>query len=314
MNTLNSSSEIQNPTSRTSRRNRGLLRFVQLLSWAVTALFLVSLIGAIYQGLINGNPLPMWAWLGMAVLFAVGVGLVVMVIVYRGVSSQTGPFDMRTSTRVTGELQHETRRVEAGGASALRAEIRMVQGDLQLTGGAAEAIEADFTYDDADWQPPVVAYEVDAAGQGNLAVHQKATGRPTMRQGRCEWVVRLNEALPTDLRVQFGAGKAVLRLGGMSLTRLHVESGVGEVVVDLSGEWERSLAAFIKTGIGDTVLRLPENAGVRVESTVGFGRVKPHGLTYDGEAYTNALYGQSAVNLDITVEGGMGKLSLEPAG
>lgn len=313
MNTLNSSSEIQNRASRTSRRNRQMMRFIQLFSWAVTALFLVALIEAIYQAAINGNRLPMWAWLGLAVLFAVGVGLAVMVIVYQGMSTRTGPFDMQLSTRVTGELKHEVKGVEAGEASALRAEIRMVQGELELTGGAAEAIEADFTYDDADWQPPVVAYDVDADGQGDLAVHQKATGRPTMRQGRNEWALRLNDDLPTELEVHFGAGKANLHLGGMSLSRLQVESGVGELVLDLSGEWERSLTAYVKTGIGDAVLRLPSNAGVRVDSTVGFGSVKPHGLAYDGEAYTNELYGQSTVNLDITVEGGMGKLSLEPA-
>jgi hypothetical protein len=41
------------------------------------------------------------------------------------------------------------------------------------------------------------------------------------------------------------------------------------------------------------------------------GSIQPHGLTWDGTAYSNALYGQAAVRLDITVEGGMGKLTLE---
>lgn len=314
MDTINPSPKIDNRPSQTRVRNKPIMRAIQLLSWAITAFFLVALIGAIYQAVVNGNSLPIWAWLGLAVLFAVGVGLAVMVIVYQGMSTRTGPFDMQLSTRVTGELKHEVKRVEAGEASALRAEIRMVQGELQLMGGAAEAVEADFTYDDADWQSPVVAYKVDAAGQGDLAVSHKATGRPALRQGRNEWAIRLNDDLPTQLEVHLGAGKADLRLGGISLTRLQVESGVGEVNLDLRGDWQRSLEIYIKTGIGDTVLRLPERAGLRVHSMVGFGSVKPHGLTYDGEAYTNALYGQSAVSLDITVEGGMGKLSLELAG
>jgi hypothetical protein len=68
---------------------------------------------------------------------------------------------------------------------------------------------------------------------------------------------------------------------------------------------------FVKAGIGDTTLRLPRNASVRVHSTVGLGSLSTGDLTWDGEAYVNALYGQSAVSLEITVEGGMGKVALE---
>jgi hypothetical protein len=178
-------------------------------------------------------------------------------------------------------------------------------------GGATDVMEADFTYDDADWKPPLVSYDVDASGQGDLVVTQKATGRPAMRQGRCEWTIRLNQDLPTELKVKSGAGKADLRLSGLTLPSLRVESGVGELTLDLSGEWRRSTQAFVKAGIGDTVVRLPQDAGVRVQSTVGLGSIHPHGLTWDGEAYTNALYGQAAVTLDITVEGGIGKINLE---
>lgn len=97
----------------------------------------------------------------------------------------------------------------------------------------------------------------------------------------------------------------------MTLERLRVESGVGELVLDLSGEWKRSLAAYIKAGIGDTTLTLPQDAGVRIHSSVGMGSIQSYGLTWDGEAYTNALYGQSGVNLDITITGGIGKIKFE---
>jgi hypothetical protein len=311
--TVNIFTDVEGRLSPSKLRDPGFLRVVRILSWAVNLIFLVALIGAIYQAVVNGNPLPVWAWLGLVTLFAVAIGLVVVVIVYRGVAAQVGPFDFRPSSRVAGELKSETRRVEGGGANTLRAEIKMRAGVLQLMGGATDVLDASFIYDDADWKPPVVEYSVDAAGRGDLAVEQRATHRPAMRQGRCEWVIRLNSEIPTELNVKFGAGKADLRLAGLTLDQLRVESGVGELALDLSGEWERSLQAFIKTGIGDTVLRLPENAGVRVQSTVGLGSVRPRGLTWKGGAYTNALYGQAAVTLDITVEGGMGKLKLEQA-
>jgi hypothetical protein len=310
----NSSVNIESQISQSKLKNRQVIKVIQVLSWIVTAIFLIALAWAIYQAVVNGNPLPVWAWLGIVALFAVAVGLGVMVIVYRGVAKEVGPFDFRPSSHLTGELKREVKHVEAGGASSLQVELDMLSGILQLTGGTPEALEASFTYDDADWQEPELEYAVDAAGLGKLVVEQKGTNRPAMRQGRCEWDVRLSQDLPLELHVKFGAGKADLKLAGLSLSRLQVEGGVGALVLDLSGEWGHSLEAMVRTGIGDTTLRLPQNAGVRLQSMVGFGSTHPAGLAWDGEAYTNAAYGKSPVTLEITVEGGMGKINFEQAG
>lgn len=311
MNTKDSSMSIDNQTFRKNARNQTFMKVVQTLSRVVTLIFVVALGWAIFQAAVNGNPLPVWVWLGVVALLATAIGLAVMVVVYRGVAGQIGPFDYRPSGRVTGQLKSETKRVEAGEANTLRTNIKMTEGVLQLTGSAAGVLDAEFTYDDADWKQPAVEYSVDANGQGNLVVKQKATHRPAMRQGRSEWLIRLNDELPTDLFVKFGAGKADLKLSGLILTGLQVESGVGELTLDLSGDWERSLEAFIKAGIGDTTLRLPQDVGVRIQSLVSFGSVNSRDLTQDGNSYTNSLYGQVEVNLDITIEGGMGKINLE---
>ena len=192
----------------------------------------------------------------------------------------------------------------------MQTEIDLKLGTLLLSGGAADVLEASFTYDDADWGPPRVDYAVEPGGQAKLAVEQIATGRPAMRQGRSDWVVRLNPLLTTRLSVKVGAGKASIALGGMALEQLRIESGVGELEVVLRGEWRGPLQAFIKAGIGDITLRLPRAAGVRIQTSVGLGSIEPYGLTRDGSAYTNALFGRGAADLDITLEGGMGKIKL----
>jgi hypothetical protein len=313
MNTSSSSTEIEGRMTKARVRNPRFMRTIQVLSWVVTLIFIIALVGAIYQAVVSGNPLPVWAWIGMVALLAMAVGLVVMVVVYRGVVKEVGPFDFSPSNTLHGELKRETRQVEAKGASSLRANIKMMAGILQLAAGAREVMEADFTYDDADWKQPAVDYGVDQAGQGDLLVEQEATGRVAMRQGRSEWSIRLNQDLPIDLNVKFGAGKANLKLAGLDLTHLHVESGVGELVLDLSGTWRHDLEATINAGIGDTTLRLPQEAGLRVQSTVGLGSVHPRGLKREGDVYTNDLYGQAPVNLDIIIEGGMGKVTLDLA-
>ena len=300
---------VKNQPVRKNFGNSILVRVIQTLSRAITLIFLLTLIWSIYQAVINRNPLPAWTWLGMLVLFAAAVGLGVMVLVYRGVTKETGPFDFRPWQSSQANFKNEAKRVEAGGATSLRAEIRMTAGVLQVMSAAFDVMDADFTYDDADWKPPMVEYFVDAAGRAELSVEQKATGRPAMHPGRCEWILRLNSDLPTELDVKFGAGKADLQLGGLTLSELRVESGMGEVHLDLGADPGRDLDVFFKSGIGDASIVLPKNTGVRVRSSVGLGSIKHNGLHWDGEFYTNRLYGQTTTTLEMTIEGGMGKIT-----
>ncbi|RPI82394.1 MAG: hypothetical protein EHM41_18455 [Chloroflexi bacterium] len=286
-------------------------RFIRVLSWIINLVFLIALVWAIFTAIVTGNPLPVWAWLGIVVLFAVAIGLIVTAVVYRGVVSQKGPFDFWPSARVTGELRTETRQVEANGALSVRAEIHFTEGILQLANGAADLMEAEFTYDSADWKPPNIEYSIDPTGPGNLIVNQKATHRPAMRQGRCEWNLHLNGEQLDELNVKFGAGKAELRVGDLNLSRLRIESGVGELIVDLRGEQKRNLEAVIKAGIGETILRLPEQTGVRVHTSINFGNLKQQNMNFDGQAYTNSSYGKSLTNIDINLESAMGKVTIE---
>lgn len=310
MKTQNFSTEIDERKSDHRIMRSQAAKYMRLFSWFITVIFLASLMWAIYQTVVYRNPLPTWVWLGVVVLFAVAAGLVVMVVVYRGVSREFGPFGLSPSSQAAGVLRSESRRVAADGAKTLQVEFKMTAGVLRLMGDTLDALDANFIYDDADWKPPQVDFAVNEDSQGNMLVEQKATGRPAMRPGRCEWDIRLNQSLPTELKVKFGAGKTDLRLANLQLTCLHVESGVGEVNVDLSGKLERNVMVFIKSGIGDTTLRLPKDVGVRIQSSMGIGSLRPHGLAWDGQAYTNNLYGKNTVTLDITIESGMGKISL----
>ncbi|MCA9874462.1 MAG: hypothetical protein KC441_12425 [Anaerolineales bacterium] len=310
MSTYDSSDSMERGLARTGLKNPRVIKTIQVLSQTVTAIFLVALVWVIYQAFVNGNPLPAWAWLGTIALLAAVIGLGVALVVYRSVSTQTGPFDFELSTEARGELQNETRRLEADSATSLQAHIKMTAGVLQVTGGTTAVMEADFAYDPADWKPPAIDYAVDEAGQGSLTIEQGPTHRPAMRPGRCEWHINLSEHLPTELNVKFGAGKAELELAGLRLGRLHVESGVGELFLDLSEPLAGDLAAFVKCGIGDVVIRLPRNTGIRVQSSGGLGRLEHQGLTWDGEAYANALFGQTSANLQLVLEGGIGKITL----
>jgi hypothetical protein len=230
-----------------------------------------------------------------------------------------------------GELQTESETVELGDASSVRVEIDMGAGELDVAGGAADLLEANFTYNVAELKP-----EVDYGG-GRLTVRTPDvdTGIASLWDAadyRYEWDLRLNDNVPMELQVSVGAGRTDLKLGTLSLTRLDVAGGAGEVLVDLSGStsltrldigggagaltvdlsgaWQNDLEATIAGGLGERILILPRDTGVRVKVELGVGTVDAAGLTKEGEYYTNDAYGQSEVTLDLEVAGGVGGIEL----
>jgi hypothetical protein len=230
-----------------------------------------------------------------------------------------------------GKLQTESETIELSDAASVRVKIDMGAGELDVAGGAAELLEANFTYNVAELKP-----EIDYSG-GTLTVRTPDvdTGIGSLldiTDYRYEWDLRLNDDMPMELHVNVGAGRMDLRLGSLSLTSLDVAGGAGEILVDLSGSdsltrldigggagaltvdltgaWQNDLEASIAGGVGERILILPRDTGVRVKVEVGVGTVDATGLTKEGEYYTNDAYGQSEVTLYLEVTGGVGGTEL----
>src|SRR5829696_3041869 len=91
-----------------------------------------------------------------------------------------------------GDLQRQSQSVDKEEASSVRAELRMGAGELNLTGGADRLMEADFSYNVADWKPKV-SYDV-SGDTGELIVKQRsAEGAGLSGDARNEWNLRLND-------------------------------------------------------------------------------------------------------------------------
>jgi hypothetical protein len=110
-----------------------------------------------------------------------------------------------------------------------------------------------------------------------------------------------------------GAGKSDLHLAGLPLTGVAITLGAGESTVDLSGDWVHDLDVTIDAGMGEVSVRLPKDVGARVAVDAGVGTIDASDLTQDGDVYTNAAYGVSAVTLQVNVKAGVGQINLEVA-
>ena len=231
-----------------------------------------------------------------------GIALMAMVAILLTVAGCGG------GARV-GELRTESQTVALGGTTPVHVEITMGAGDLTVSGGAAELLNADFTYNVADLKP-IVDFNGSTLSVDTPDARVGAASLLDLKDYRYEWNLRLNDDVPMDMQVSGGAGRSTLNLGSLSLTKLDVAGGAGEVTVDLTGDWQNDLEATIEGGLSKRTVILPANVGVRVRAEVGVGSVDVTGLTKDGEYYVNDAYGQSDVTLNIQVMGGVGGTDL----
>src|SRR5215204_1271321 len=209
-----------------------------------------------------------------------------------------------------GKMHSESKSVDPKSAQSARAQLKMGAGELNLTGGADQLMEGDFSYNVSDWKPKV-SYDVSDQ-KGEIVVKQGGTeGVHLDADGRNEWDIRLNDEVPTDLVVKMGAGESDLDLDSLALTGLDLQMGAGKTTVDLTGDYTQDFDASIEGGVGEATVLLPSEVGVKANAEGGLGKINAKGLKRVGDSYVNDAYGESDVNLKVDVKGGIGQINLE---
>ncbi|HUO36014.1 MAG TPA: toast rack family protein [Candidatus Acidoferrum sp.] len=200
--------------------------------------------------------------------------------------------------------------VDAQGAQTADVNITIPAGDLTLHGGAASGkiVEADFHYAAEDGEPKV-DYMV-SGGTGMLNLTQGDGSSIRFATGHNDWTLRLNNDIPSSLKIEIGAGHGDLDLHGLTLTGLDLEMGAGQVNADLAANWKKDASVTIQGGVGQATLRLPENVGVEVHASGGLGAISTDGLHKRDDSYVNDAYGKSPVTLEVNVSGGVGQINL----
>ncbi len=210
-----------------------------------------------------------------------------------------------------GEMQRQSQSVDLENAQSARANLKMGAGELNLSGGADQLMEGEFSYNVANWKPKVT-YDV-SGDTGELVVRQGSANEGVRLGGgaRNEWDISFNDEVPTDLVVQMGAGESDLDLDSLTLTGLDLQMGAGKTTVDLTGDYAQDFDTSIQGGVGEATVLLPSEVGVRVKAQGGLGKINAEGLQKVGNAYVNDAYGESEVNLRVDIQGGIGEINLE---
>src|SRR5215203_2094931 len=210
-----------------------------------------------------------------------------------------------------GKMQSESRSIQPQNAQSVGADLKMGAGELNITGGADQLMEGDFSYNVSEWKPKV-SYDV-SGDEGELIVKQGGANEGARLGGdaRNEWDISFNDEVPTDLVVQMGAGESDLDLDSLALKGVDLQMGAGKTKVDLTGDYAQSFDASIEGGVGKATVLLPSEVGVKAKAEGGLGKIDAEGLKRVGDSYVNDAYGESDVNLNVDVQGGIGAINLE---
>lgn len=226
-----------------------------------------------------------------------------------GVLATAGCQRVRLADAPKTEATHETRVVPLGAATTLDANLAIGVGELSVRSAdsSANALDATFAYAPVSWKP-IVDYAIESSATGVLRVEQPSEKTPAMpSRPENRWNVRLPSGVPVTLHLTLGVGESTVNLRGIDVRDLDAETGVGKATIDLSGARTQSIRAHLKSGVGELVVRLPKDVGVRVTGAKdGIGDVSASDLTTDGDALVNAAYSAGGPTIDLTIERGVG--------
>jgi hypothetical protein len=207
----------------------------------------------------------------------------------------------------------ENRSVELGSAKEVEVRLNASIGTFVIGGGASGLLDAEFTYNVAEWKPAVEYSESGA--KGVLVIAQpdlKNVSIPDEAKNR--WDIRLAGNLPLSIYLDAGVGDTHLRLAGVAVERLVIDQGLGAADVDLGQEISRDVSIEIDGGIGDTSISIPEGVGVKVDADMGLGSLTAPGLVKRGDTYVNDAYGEAEHTVHIRIDAGIGSVRITTHG
>jgi hypothetical protein len=243
------------------------------------------------------------------------------------------------------EIKHEHYSALIGGATSARVKLSLPIGEstIREVDDASTLIDADMNF--------VGEMVFNVQGETEKTVNLSQTSdswQSWMNPANWNWdagkqlhsTIGLSKSVPMVLDIHGGVGKSDIDLSRMRINNLDVNGGVGEIIMTLPttadslnlraqvgvGRMELTvpvainLGARIKGGVGETSIRLPADAAVRLEANSGVGGVTVgsrlqkisgdngnFGLGKDG-VWETANYSSAATKISIHYDGGVGQL------
>jgi hypothetical protein len=136
-----------------------------------------------------------------------------------------------------------------------------------------------------------------------------------IRTGAADVEVEWNKLNPESLDILTvdagAAGLKMLKLGNAHFDQMNFTGGAGNFTLDFSGDWQGPGEVSIKTGVSNLTLIAPRDIGVTINTgDRPLTNVTAEGFHRQNNVWVNDAYGETEPDLTITVDIGLGNLTL----
>lgn len=205
------------------------------------------------------------------------------------------------------------------GATTMKVDIEIADGNLTIDklNGEEQMLAAGTLQYWENQGRPIESMEMNNE-QATLRLKAKSTGRPWLsmpwapRNLGTDWKIHLHPNVQSDIAVHSGGGIVNLDLTDMTVTRVSADTGGGNMDLILPDN-AANLNVTAKTGAGRITIHIPDCVAARIHATTGLGKVivDSRFSKIDGDTYQSSDYDTSAKKVEITVQSGAGKVSVD---
>jgi hypothetical protein len=209
-----------------------------------------------------------------------------------------------------GPTTHDHQVVELDASEQTHVHLTMGGGELEVKGGAAKLLDADFSYNVPEWKPTVSHHSIGSAGKESDLEIEQASGNSHFSNTVNRWELTLNDAMPMDVVAHIGAGEAHMNLGSLNLRGVELHVGAGEVDMDLRGNPTKSYRVEVQGGVGSLQVHVPSSVAISATATGGIGDISVSGLEKRDGRWINPRAESSPVTIELDVKGGVGEIRI----
>jgi hypothetical protein len=124
-----------------------------------------------------------------------------------------------------------------------------------------------------------------------------------------------NRTRMSDLTIDVGAADLLaLHLANANADQIRVHGGAGVIDLDFSGTWTHDLAVDAKLAIGNLVLRVPSDVGVRVDVDRLLAGFDHEGMVKRDGAWYSTNYDAAPHKLDVRAKTFFGQIEVHRGG
>lgn len=198
----------------------------------------------------------------------------------------------------SGRRLAETLQLPLAGATQASVRISYGAGNLAIgTAAAGQLVDGTF-------QGGVIHR---TTGGGAIELSQDTRYGMPWLEHPSRWTVGLTGAVPLDLKVDAGASKAVLDLGGLRLRHLELQTGASETRV-LLPRAAGATTVTAQAGAASLTMEVPPGVAARIRARMALGSAQIDQVRFpaSGNGYKSPDYATATNRVDIDVSGGVG--------